>query len=547
MPTNLSITSLPATLVTCPLKHVTHVSLACDPHSLCQRKDDEMACEVTKSCPDRCVCYGKTFSDKWLFHADTFPSIRYLEGRGSGLTLTTITNQTMLIYLGAGACGWTGPNFMKEMDNLQQLIADNFKLCCPAVLPDEFMGKCIVPADEISSCDNLLKAGSYRAALAIFAMSALLGNMCSFVYRLWFSSAKLKVGHAVFVIHLCLSDFFMGVYLLIIGLADHVYAGDYLWKESYWKRSTVCSISGFLSLLSCEVSSILICLITLDRFLVICFPFSRLRFGSTSAHVACTVSWGLGMVLASVPLLPVTSHWGFYSQTGLCIPLPVTRTDFPGRHYSFAVMIVFNFVLFVLISVGQALIYWSVRANTMSDGGAKSKDNVVTKDKTRSKEATVARRLLIIAMSDFLCWFPIGVCGLLAKLDLPVPGEVNTAMAVFVLPFNSALNPFLYTYTILREKRRKENKRTKMPATTESPSPSADRACKAAIFMCVGDTPVTDSGNSQAQGKLRVPKTTAEAGEGGLRESKTTLTPGERAGLVGTLFGAHELVREKKT
>ncbi|KAK7096032.1 hypothetical protein V1264_005379 [Littorina saxatilis] len=46
-------------------------------------------------------------------------------------------------------------------------------------------------------------------------------------------------------------------------------------------------------------------------------------------------------------------------------------------------------------------------------------------------------------MSDFLCWFPIGVLGLLASREIPIPGEVNVDVAVFVLPLNSALNPFL--------------------------------------------------------------------------------------------------------
>ncbi|KAL8610625.1 hypothetical protein ACOMHN_006344 [Nucella lapillus] len=433
-----------------------HVQHLCDGWPQCPQHDDEQMCPVTESCPDRCVCYGTTFTDTVVFQADTFPKLRYLEvidfshTQLASLRGELFPNLKILNLRGCPVSDFS-PNFMKKMDDLQKMHAGNFKLCCPAVLPDSFLGKCEAPVDEISSCENILKSASYRAALAIFATTALLGNLCSFVYRLWFSSGKLKVGYVVFVLHLSVSDFFMGVYLLIIGLADLSYAGKYLWNESSWKKSITCSIAGLISFLSCEVSSIMIFLITLDRFLVIRFPFSHIRFRTTSAHVTCVVIWVMGLILASIPLLPVTSHWAFYSQIGICIPLPVTRGDFPGRHYSFSVTIVFNMVVFLLIAVGQALIYWSVRANTMSENGSKGKDQ----DRA-AKEATVARRLLIIAMSDFLCWFPIGVCGLLAKLDVPVPGEVNTAMAVFVLPFNSALNPFLYTYTIVQEKRHRE-------------------------------------------------------------------------------------------
>nr|KAG5702494.1 hypothetical protein BaRGS_015126 [Batillaria attramentaria] len=157
----------------------------------------------------------------------------------------------------------------------------------------------------------------------------------------------------------------------------------------------------------------------------------------------------VGVTLAAVPLLPVTVHWEFYGQSGICIPLPVTRKSFAGRDYSFGVMIVFNFTLFLLIAAGQAVIFRSVKAN------------ILTTDKNqKSKDIIIARRLISVAVSDFLCWFPIGLLGLLASADVPIPGELNVVMAIFVLPFNSALNPFLYTFNLMmdrwKEKREKK-------------------------------------------------------------------------------------------
>ncbi|KAL8617870.1 hypothetical protein ACOMHN_016526 [Nucella lapillus] len=245
----------------------------------------------------------------------------------------------------------------------------------------------------------------------------------------------------------------MGVYLALIGLIDRIYAGVYVWNVINWKKSAVCSAAGYLSLLSSEVSSFIICLITIDRFLVLRFPFSQIRFGATSAHIACVIIWTLGLILATVPLLPVTSHWEFYHQTGICIPLPITGADFAGHGYSFSVMIVCNLVLFLLIAVGQSLIYWSVRSNAFSE--QRKKDMNKGSEGVTSKEAIIARRLLTVAMSDFLCWFPIGLCGLLAAVGVVIPGEVNVAMVIFVLPLNSALNPFLYTLNIVLEKRKK--------------------------------------------------------------------------------------------
>nr|KAG5687879.1 hypothetical protein BaRGS_008549 [Batillaria attramentaria] len=172
----------------------------------------------------------------------------------------------------------------------------------------------------------------------------------------------------------------------LIGVADRLYQGNYLWEDTAWKNS----------------------------------------------------------VASIIPLLPMTSHWRFYGQTGICIPLPITRKGFPGQDYAFGVMIVLNFVLFMLIAVGQILIYWSIQTNSMSD----------VDPARRSRDLAIARRLFAIVMSDFFCWFPVGLTGIMAALGTSISGEVNVAMAIFTLPFNSALNPFLYTFNVIMEKRR---------------------------------------------------------------------------------------------
>ena len=106
-------------------------------------------------------------------------------------------------------------------------------------------------------------------------------------------------------------------------------------------------------------------------------------------------------------------------------------------------MIILNFILFLLIALGQLGIFSAIKLSTMKT----SKDR-------KSSEMVLAYRLATVVISDFLCWFPIGVLGLMAANDFPVPSEVNVALVIFVLPLNSALNPFLYTLNAVLEKRR---------------------------------------------------------------------------------------------
>ena len=331
------------------------------------------------------------------------------------------------------------------LNSLRRVLADNYKVCCPATLPVGFVGdQCLAPTDEISSCDALLRSDLYRVSLAVTATLATAGNTLSLVFRVLTSTGRHQSGYAVFVSHLCASDFLMGVYLVIIGAADRVYMNTYLWEDTDWRNSVMCKVAGFLSLLSSEVSASIICLITLDRFLVVQFPFSHLHFRRHSAKLGCLVLWTMGVVLAAVPLLPATSSWRFYSQTGICIPLPVTRQDFPGHDFAFAVMVIFNFILFLFIAAGQLVVYTAVRSQSMTE---KSHSD------GRTKDLAVARRLFAVMASDFLCWFPIGLLGLLASRDVPISGEVNVGMAIFVLPLNSALNPFLYSLSTIQARR----------------------------------------------------------------------------------------------
>ena len=338
-------------------------------------------------------------------------------------------------------------DLLRSLFSLKVVYADHYKLCCEAMLPEDFnLNNCHAEQDLLASCKDLLKSNVYRAFLWLFASLSVVGNVGSFVVRLCFGNKGAGLGSfGIFVTYLSIADFFMGIYLAIVGVADQVYRGKYLWYDDQWKQSAVCKIAGFLSLMSSEVSAFIICLITLDRFLALRFPFSRLHFSRGSALIACAIVWVIGIALAIVPLLPLTSHWEYYSQTGICIPLPfATSEHFQGYDYSFSVMILLNFVLFLLIAVGQAIIYWSVRSSSLSSS-----------KKTGSRDATIARRLTTIVLSDFLCWFPIGLLGVLASTGTPIPGEVSVAVAIFVMPFNSALNPFLYTYNVLMEKRRK--------------------------------------------------------------------------------------------
>ena len=332
----------------------------------------------------------------------------------------------------------------RGLKRLQTVYGDNYKLCCEDTVPPEFnLGQCFAPSDEISSCGDMLHSDAYRAILSIMAVVSITGNLSSFVFRVLMLHNS---GFAILVTNLCVADFCMGIYLAVIGVADRMYLGNYLWMDTVWRHGTTCKVVGFLCLLSSEVSAFIICAITVDRFLVLHFPFSHIRLRTGSAHVTCCLLWIGGILIAGIPLLPVTKHWQFYSQTAVCVPLPITRHNSVGHQYSFGVIVVLNFLLFIIIAAGQTCVYFSVQANRMT----------ATDSNKHAQDVRMARRLITIALSDFMCWFPIGLLGLLASRGYPVPAGVNVFLVILVLPLNAALNPFLYTVNTLLERRQRK-------------------------------------------------------------------------------------------
>ena len=211
----------------------------------------------------------------------------------------------------------------------------------------------------------------------------------------------------MFICNLCLADALMGIYLIIIGAADYTYSGVYIFHDQQWKSSAWCKLAGFLSMLSSEVSALLICIITHDRYLVVRFPLGQMNYNITSTYVTCTLLWIFGIFLAAIPLLPVTSHWQYYSQTGVCVPLPFTTGEnFKGYMYAFSIMIMLNFVVFTCIACGQIAIFQTIRESAV-EGSSKN---------SASRDLVIARRLTTVVISDFLCWFPVCTLGALAAV-----------------------------------------------------------------------------------------------------------------------------------
>jgi hypothetical protein len=153
----------------------------------------------------------------------------------------------------------------------------------------------------------------------------------------------------------------------------------------------------------------------------------------------CLCIWVNGLVISTTPLLVPSyfddnvSGFSFYGRSTVCLPLQLSTDRPAGWEYSVGV---FNGAAFLLIFAGYNAIFIKVRRSARRVRA------------TRSTESSLGKRVFFVILTDFCCWMPIIMLGVLSLYT----GHFNDPsvymwIAVFVLPVNSAINPILYTFS----------------------------------------------------------------------------------------------------
>ncbi|XP_030839825.1 uncharacterized protein LOC762725 isoform X3 [Strongylocentrotus purpuratus] len=336
-------------------------------------------------------------------------------------------------------------DIFRGLDRLRHLSSDLFLFCC--IVPG--LESCYPPEDQFSSCEDLMRSNVLRIFMWILGFSAFIGNIFVIIER-----AREKKNFRVqsfLILNLAISDCLMGVYMLIIASADVHYKNVYVFHAEGWKASGMCKLAGILANLSSEVSVLILTIITLDRFLCITFPFSQKHLERKSVRITAAVIWSACLIYSVIPALPIP-YFGerFYGRSGVCLALPLTNVKPPGWQYAMSAIFI-NFIAMVTI-IGCYIVIYIV---------AKRSGSTLRTNKTMDAEIKLAVRTAIIVATDICCWLPIVILAFVSLSNSAIiPPTVYAWIAVFVLPINSAINPYLYTISTIDIKTRLASFRT---------------------------------------------------------------------------------------
>ncbi|XP_062577814.1 uncharacterized protein LOC134239664 [Saccostrea cucullata] len=330
-------------------------------------------------------------------------------------------------------------NLLKGLFSLRILQVSFYTICC-AKTNSIYKVECLAPVNEISSCENMIANPVLSAFVWYIALLAVFGNMIVFLYFVSYPKSDEIGVHDIFGTNLTCADFLMGVYLYIIAITNLHYTGQYGLNDFVWKHSAACTLSGITATLSREVSVFICLLITLEKLVAVNYPSSHLKPSIKRVSMLLLVAWVVSLFLALIPLNPDPNLENFYAQSGICVSFPLSVTRKTGWQYSMIVYVGINFLLFLGILIGQIAILVKVFSNRKN----------VQSDKTLPREASLAKTMSAIVLTDGFCWLSIGTIGLLTFLGIEVQSDVYAWVILVVLPINSAINPILYLWTAFK-------------------------------------------------------------------------------------------------
>ena len=363
------------------------------------------------------------------------------------------------------------------LQNTTTILVDSHGTCCFVT-----SGNCTASNKRhpFFNCGSLLPNIVLDIFMWILGFMAITGNLGVLLWRLRHKTRSQKV-QWLLITNLAASDFLMGIYMIIIASADYIYGEYFPLHSDHWRFSPACKAAGFLTVVSSEASVFFITFISIDRLLGIEFPFSSFRPG-----LKCTTCWVTIMWFIAISIGTATSVLGgsipdFYDMSDLCIGLPFvkklsyetktinttvgnwdpSRETFTaglkrnealvtsgasfesksgssiGMFFSIAIFLGLNFICFIIIAICYCWIFVSVKISTKKSG----------RRQEREEEIKMAAKMAIIVGTDFCCWMPIIILGILVQGDLLIiQPRVVPWIAVFVLPINSSVNPFLYNF-----------------------------------------------------------------------------------------------------
>ena len=190
---------------------------------------------------------------------------------------------------------WNGhPKFISKNKHL------NYKRDCSDGSDEYF-------TDEFSSSFEMIKNQTFRIFIWFSSIITIINNLIiirKHSQRLFKIKKKSSTRYVntILLFQLSISDFMMGIVLLIVGIKSRQFSGQYCYHDLEWRSSVTCDIIGFLTVISSQISLSMLLIITILRVYVMFQPFKSNQLPHNFFLFISMLTWVLSITFALIPI-----------------------------------------------------------------------------------------------------------------------------------------------------------------------------------------------------------------------------------------------------
>ena len=291
------------------------------------------------------------------------------------------------------------------------------------------------PFDDVYDCNRLLASPYSRAVIWFFSFAVVFLNITCLGgnFGLWL---KTKRKLLIPCMYLNISDLAMGVYMLMIGITDFLYQGEYAIIDSWWRQSWQCKVVGFLALFSMEASTVAILCVTMMRFsLAFHYKYKQYKkykhaiYRNTLALIFISVAFSIGKAL----IMHTTSPLCLFFMSDSDTPLYIVGIIYTS--------IAFNTMIFSAVILLLTWVKWMTHESTK-----------IPETFWKNSGRYFLTRVIFLSTVNFTPWLMLGIITVLNIRGHQIARQV-IMWSLWAVPFNAILHPLIYSFSSLAIRR----------------------------------------------------------------------------------------------
>ena len=222
-------------------------------------------------------------------------------------------------------------------------------------------------------------------------------------------------------------------------VANLSFSDSFQIKEESWRSGIIC-LTAFTTVLSFTIlTENLLILLSLSRLMVVIYPL-KTRFKDTLFTVKLLVILLLFSLFLSILIALIFISTNAEITISICLPF-LDPTD---SQVLVKIIVWFTVITQVVTSIGIIVMHCLLLTKL------KQSQKNIQKSKIDNNLPLVVQ-LVMITVSNILCWFPTGCVYISAMFLKTYPIDLVIWTTVIGLPINSIINPFIFIVTNVRK------------------------------------------------------------------------------------------------